>query len=226
MKYSTMSYNLELSKLVGVIPSIFLSFVDMNVNEGNEKVVLSRDYIFDRTGIPQDKQEIAEGILINVGVLERRKVRNSDTENYYGIDYDVLNSMDSSSISILEKSCKKKIVSNETKKEKTLKRLKSVVKVDDDELRGYIFDWIDSVIDGGKLLTVQSVKINVEQLLSFSNNKKDLIDVLLTATKNSWRDFSWVIDKKKKGVSDSSGRNFADYGSIKFSNESLSDVSF
>ena len=107
-----------------------------------------------------------------------------------------------------------------------MKRLKSVVKVDDDELRGYIFDWIDSVIDGGKLLTVQSVKINVEQLLSFSNNKKDLIDVLLTATKNSWRDFSWVIDKKKKGVSDSGGRNFADYGSIKFSNESLSDVSF
>ena len=228
MKYTTASYSIELSKKIGVIPSIMVSVIDGFINDTSESVILSRKFIFDRTGIPIEAQKMVEDKLSTIGVISVKKVKNSSDKNYYCINYDCFDSLLFKQISeepveTIKKDRKK--MERATKKETTLKKLKGCVEIEDDVVKQYVFDWIDSVIESGNYLTQPSVKINIKQLTSACKTKEEMINVLLMATKNSWRDLGWAIDKLN--ISVDSDRNFANYSDIKFGeDDNLSDEVF
>ena len=229
MKCSSISYNVELSKKLGINSAIFVSLLDMFINGGDERIIIDRELIYDRTGLDFEMQEDVEKKLADVGLLAIRKVRNSDSKNYYGIDYAKLEKvLDDETFqidSVRSSLTKKEKMKKETKQEKHLKELKRCVDTDDEVLKQSIFDWIDSVHEAGKYLTTQAVRLNVNQLMLFSSSQKDRLDVLSISIKNGWKDLNWAMDRLKKKKD---GRNFANYGSIKFEDEdeSLSDTVF
>ena len=227
----SISYSVDIAKRIGVTSAVLISFLDSFIDAKDDKVLLSRDFIYAKTGIQIETQKSLEENLSKIGVISVRKARNVEDKNHYGVNYEEIDSLlNSSSVSIVPvqkaEDATKKRVSKETKKEQTLRKLKNCVDVSDDVIKQYIFDWIDSVVESGNYLTTQSVKINVSQLLSYSNEQQDLIDVLLLSTKNSWRDLGWAMERLKKKQKDLDGRNFADYGNIKYSKESLAEVVF
>lgn len=229
MYQSNLSYNVSIAKKIGVVCAILVSVIDSSIME-DDKVMLSREYIFNRSGIDEQAQEEAEEKLKSIGVLKIRKSRGSDDKNYYTLNYEKLGETFCSPDSAVESlvSVKTPKQKKMTKKEAVIVGLKRSVSGDiDPVIKQYIFDWIDSVIESGNYLTKQSVSINIKQLIEFSKNQKDLIDVLQIATKNSYRDLSWAMDRvKKSSIVEKSGRNFANYPSIKFEDDLLSGESF
>jgi hypothetical protein len=199
----------------------------MFINGGDERIIVDRELIYDRTGLDFEMQEDVEKKLVGVGLLAVRKVRNSDSKNYYGIDYVKLEKVLNDETFFIDSACsaltKKEKMKKETKQEKHLKELKRCVDTDDEVLKQSIFDWIDSVHEAGKYLTTQAVKLNVNQLMMFSTSQKDRLDVLSISIKNGWKDLNWAMDRLQKKKD---GRNFANYGSIKFEDETLSDAVF
>ena len=87
MKSSSISYNVDLSKKIGINSAIFISLLDMLINSGDERIILDREFIYDRTGLDFEMQEAIESLLVKNDLIAVRKVRNSDCKNYYGIDY-------------------------------------------------------------------------------------------------------------------------------------------
>jgi hypothetical protein len=227
MRCFSISYDVGLSKKIGINSAIFISFLDMFINGGDERIIVDKELIYDRTGLDFEMQDDIEKKLTSIGLLTVRKVRNSDCKNYYGIDYTILEKVlydDSFQIDSNRSSLsKKEKMKKETKEEKHLKELKRCIDVDDEVLKQSIFDWIDSVHEAGKYMTTQAVKLNVKQLMLFSSSQKDRLDVLSISIKNGWKDLNWAMERLKKSKD---SRNFANYGSIKFEDESLSDKVF
>lgn len=225
MKSSSISYNVDLSKKLGINSAILVSLLDTMINGGDERIVLEREFIYDRTGLDFEMQEAIEALLVKIGLLTVRKVRNSDYKNYYGIDYGNLEKIveDASFQVDSFPLTKKEKMKKETKAEKHLKELKLSVEADDEVVKQGIFDWIDSVHEAGKFLTTQAVRLNVKQLMLFSSSQKDRLEVLSISIKNGWKDLNWAMDRLQKKKD---GRNFANYGDIKFNDDSLSDEVF
>ena len=217
--YNVNSYNVDIAKSIGVLSAIYVSFIDKLLIRNSNKLLLSRDQIYDYTGIDFDKQDEVENSLIHCGIMEIKSARGSSDKKSYLINYDRLNDILNNPSKFNEvyilstyKQKPKEKVSKETKKEQTLRRLKNVVKIDDEVLKQHIFDWIDSVIEKGGYLTTQSVKINVEELCKFTKSQALAIEVLNIATKNCWRDLSWAMDRV--GAKIDNKNNFADYSNI------------
>lgn len=216
--YNVNSYNVDIAKLIGPLSAIYVSFIDKLLIR-NEKLLLSRNQIFDYTGIDFDKQDEIENNLTYCGILDIKNVRGSSEKKNYILNYDRLEIILNDPTKINEvyklstvKSKPKEKVSKETKKEQMLKRLKNAVKIDDEVLKQHIFDWIDSVIEKGNYLTTQSVKINIEELNKFTSSQSIAIQVLNIATKNCWRDLSWAMNKVTPELDNKN--NFADYNNI------------
>lgn len=223
--YNIVSYNLDVAKVLGPLSAIYISFIDKsNEDNKNDKLSLSRTDILNKTGIDERFQEEVEKFLFSKGILDIQNLRNSSEKNYYSINYERLDSIINDPEKLNEiyklttKSPFKKKVDKETKKEQTLKRLKNAVKVDDEVLKQYIFDWIDSIIEKGGYITTQSIKINVNELMKFATSQEIAIKVLTIATKNCWRDLSWAMNRVNSGLNDRN--NFNNYNSI-VSNESF-----
>lgn len=227
MRCFCISYDVSLSKKIGINPAIFISFLDMFINGGDERIIIDKELIYDRTGLDFEMQDDIEKKLTSIGLLTVRKVRNSDCKNYYGIDYTILEKVlndDSFQIGSNRSSLsKKEKMKKETKEEKHLKELKRCIDVDDEVLKQSIFDWIDSVHEAGKFLTTQAVRLNVKQLMVFSSSQKDRLEVLSISIKNGWKDLNWAMDRLQKKKD---SRNFANYGEIKFNDDSLSNEVF
>ncbi len=228
--YNVNSYNVDIAKLIGPLSAIYVSFIDKLLIR-NEKLLLSRSQIFDYTGIDFDKQDEIENNLIYCGIMDVKSARGSSEKKNYILNYDRLEVILNDPTKINEvyklstvKSKPKEKISKETKKEQTLKRLKSAVKIDDEVLKQHIFDWIDSVIEKGNYLTTQSVKINVEELNRFTSSQSIAIQVLNMATKNCWRDLSWAMNKITPEIDNKN--NFADYNNIISNGERVVDEAF
>ena len=228
--YNVNSYNVDIAKLIGPLSAIYVSFIDKLLIR-NEKLLLSRDQIFDYTGIDFDKQNEIENNLTYCGILDIKNVRWSSEKKNYILNYDRLETILNDPTKINEvyklstvKSKSKEKVSKETKKEQMLKRLKNAVKIDDEVLKQHIFDWIDSVIEKGNYLTTQSVKINIEELNKFTSSQSIAIQVLNIATKNRWRDLSWAMNKVVPEIDNKN--NFADYNNIVSNGERVVDEAF
>lgn len=225
MKSSSISYNVDLSKKIGINSAIFISLLDMLINSGDERIILDREFIYDRTGLDFEMQEAIENLLVKNDLIAVRKVRNSDCKNYYGIDYVKLEKIIEDKDFQIDSAplTKKEKMKKETKAEKHLKELKRNVDVDDEVVKQSIFDWIDSVHEAGKYLTTQAVRLNVKQLMLFSSSQKDRLEALSISIKNGWKDLNWAMDRLQKKKD---GRNFANYGDIKFDDDSLSNEVF
>lgn len=216
--FNVNSYNIDVAKILGPLSSIYVSFIDKLLTK-NEKVLLSKNQIYNYTGIDFNKQDEVEKNLTYCGIMDIKEARGNSDKRSYFINYDRLNIILNNPEKINEvytlstvKQKPKEKVSRETKKEQTLKRLKNSVKIEDEVLRQHIFDWIDSVIEKGGYLTTQSVKINVEELSKFTSSQSIAIEVLNIATKNCWRDLSWAMNKVDTGLDNKN--NFVDYSSI------------
>ena len=228
--YNVNSYNVDVAKCVGPLSAIYISFIDKLLIR-NEKLLLSKDQIYDYTGIDFDKQEEVENNLVHCGILDIKGPRTNSNKKSYFINYDrlevILNNPEKINevytLSTVKKELKEK-VSKETKKEQNIKRLKSSVKVDDEILKQHIFDWIDSVIEKGGYLTTQSIKINIEELNKYTSSQSVAIQVLNMATKNCWRDLSWAMNKLDNKVDNKN--NFANYSDIISTSNNIIDEAF
>ncbi len=215
--FNVNSYNIDVAKVIGPLLSIYVSFVD-KLSTKNEKVLLSKNQIYNYTGIDFNKQDEVEKQLVYCGIMDIKEARGNSNKRSYLINYDRLNTILNNPEKINEvytlstaKKSKEK-VPKETKKEQTLKKLKNSVKIEDDVLKQHVFDWIDSVIEKSGYLTTQSVKVNLEELSKFTSSQSVAIEVLNIATKNCWRDLSWAMSKVDTGLDDKN--NFVDYSSI------------
>lgn len=229
MLYNIVSYNLDIAKILGPVSAIYISFIDRMYTENKaEKLSISRSDIFEKTGIDQDKQLEVEKYLYSRGILEIQNLRNSTEKNYYSLNYERLESILQNPEKINEiyklstNNPFKKKVDKETKKEQTLKRLKNAVRIDDEVIRQYAYNWIDSIIEGGGYITTQSIKINIDELMKFSSTQDIAIKVLRIATKNCWRDLTWAMNRVNSDISN----NFADYSNIVSDNSSRVEEAF
>lgn len=226
---STFSYNVDLAKIVGPLSSIFISLIDFyQKNNNGDKVSLDRNTIYNNIGIDEQSQLSIENNLVLGNVLEVKNVRGPSDKNYYCLNYEELSKIlkedkNYFTMNVVNNKINNKKEDKETKKEKTLKRLKNCVKIEDQVIKQYVFDWIDSVIESGNYLTTQSVKINVDQLVKFSQDQDKLIEVLLISTKNSWKDLSWAMNRvsQNKVIKNN---NFSNYSEIRFSNDKDNQV--
>lgn len=216
--YNINSYNVDVAKSIGVLSAIYVSFIDKLLIK-NEKLALSKNQIYDYTGIDFDKQDEVEDNLVKCGIMDIKGPRTNSDKKSFSINYsrleEILNDPKKLDevyfFTTVDKKPKEK-VSKETKKEQNLRKLKNSVKIDDEVLKVHIFDWIDSVMDSGKYLTVQSIKINVEQLKKFTSSQDIAIQVVDMSAKNCWRDLEWAMNKVKPEIDNKN--NFADYSSI------------
>lgn len=222
---STFSYNVDLAKIVGPLSSIFISLIDFyQKNNNGDKISLDRSTIYNNIGIDEQSQLSIENNLVLGKVLEVKSVRGPSDKNYYSLNYEELSKIlkedkNYFTVNIINNKINSKKEAKETKKEKTLKRLKNAVNIDDQVIKQYIFDWIDSIIESGNYLTTQSIKINVDQLVKFSTDQSKLIEVLLIATKSNWKDLTWAMNRVSQNKINS-GNNFSNYSEIKFNNKS------
>lgn len=216
--YNVNSYNVDIAKSIGVLSAIYVSFIDKLLIR-NEKLALSKNQIYDYTGIDFDKQDEVEDNLVRCGIMDIKGPRTNSDKKSFSINYNRLEEILNDPKKIDEvyffttstKKTKEK-VSKETKKEQNLKKLKNAVKIEDEVLKQHIFDWIDSVMDSGKYLTVQSIKINIEQLKKFTSSQDIAIQVVDMSAKNCWRDFEWAMSKVKPEIDNKN--NFANYNNI------------
>ena len=227
---STFSYNVDLAKIVGPLSAIFISLIDFyQKNNNGEKVSLDRNTIYNNIGVDEQTQLSIENNLTLGKILDVKGLRGPSDKNYYYINYNELDKVlkedrESFTINVVNNKINNKKVDKETKKEKTLKILKNCVKVEDQVIKQYIFDWIDSVIESGNYLTTQSVKINIDQLVKFSTDQSKLIEVLLIATKSSWKDLTWAMTRVAQNKTLKDNNNFSNYSDIKFSNNKNDQV--
>lgn len=228
---STCSYSVDIAKILGPLSAIFLSILNSRqLVQGGDYIDLSRDDIYNLSGIDIDKQLSIENNLVNLKILIVKPFRGSSNKNHYLINYSKLNSIDIDNVNVQQSFVELDIMKSKPckkidKKTQHLNRLKNSINVDDEVLRQNLCDWIDSVIEKGGYLTVPSIRINIDELNKFTNDLDKKISIIKIATKNCWRDLSWATDKYEKQFNDS-GNNFAKYSEIKASSDGLINEAF
>lgn len=241
----TNSYIIDYAKSFGPISAIFINLLsNYNSQLENGDIVLSRQEIYNYTGLNDSDQMRAESFLTKIGIIKVKSFKGNDLKNHYFLDeskvdalkektLDNLSTMfgfDAMSLSTSDKNTKNVFTERqkkESKKDQLIKSLKSSINVEDSVLRQYLCDWIDSVIERGNTLTRSAVKLNIENLKNFTTDPELAIKVLKIAIINGWRDLYWAIEKvkpiKKSSVS---GNNFANYSDIKGTKNNLMDEAF
>lgn len=230
MQYlQTFSYNLNVAKKLGVISAVFLSCI-YNELMLNESVSLTRDDIFNRTGIDESKQREVEEVLSECGIITVKRFKNNVEKSYYTIN-------ESRFISAVENKCLSDILSDfsdtqnvnrksatktVTKKSSHIESLKKSIKVADEIIRQYVCDWIESVYANPKgFMSLQSLSIGVQELTAYSSSQEVQIEILKLATMSGYRDITWAIQRYDEKNS-SSGSNFVKYSDIKCTDTDMS----
>lgn len=241
--FKTNSYIVEYAKSFGPISAIFINLLSsFNSQLENGDIVLSREEIYNYTGLNDADQMKAEDFLMKLGIIRVKPFKGNDLKNHYFLDeskvdilkektLDNLSTMFGFDVSAPLKTTAKNVFSErqkkENKKDQQIRSLKSVINVEDSVLHQYLCDWIDSVIERGNTLTRAAVKLNIENLKNFTTDQELAIKVLKIAIINGWRDLYWAIEKvkpiKKSSVS---GNNFANYSDIKGTKNNLMDEAF
>lgn len=241
--FKTNSYIVEYAKSFGPISAIFINLLSsFNSQLENGDIVLSREEIYNYTGLNDTDQMKAEDFLMKLGIIRIKSFKGNDLKNHYFLDeskvdilkektLDNLSTMFGLDVSVSFKTTAKNVFSErqkkENKKDQQIRSLKSVINVEDSVLHQYLCDWIDSVIERGNTLTRAAVKLNIENLRNFTTDQELAIKVLKIAIINGWRDLYWAIEKVKPiKKSSASGNNFANYSDIKGTKNNLMDEAF
>lgn len=228
----TVSYSLCVAQKFGVNCAVMLSFIDNSLANGI--TALSRDDIFNNTGVDADKQKEVEEVLTECGVLTVTRFSNRADKNYYKIEEQRLVSAlsekslaeivlgDSAKVTESEKTSAKRI----TQKSQLVEKLKRSIKTSDPIVRQYMCDWIDAVHASPKgYLSVQGVTISEQELSAYSASQEVQIAILKIAIVNSYRDLTWAIQRYEKDHS-ATGNNFVKYSDIKSDGSDSSDEVF
>lgn len=202
--FNSNSYSVDIAKVFGVRNAVFISMLFRKTDCVTEKgMPICRQDIFNMTGLTNKEQEDVENALVTSGVIVVNKVRNSNEKNYYivnedclckylNIDYD----RRTQQLLVPNDAPKKKRV---TKKEQLVNKIKSSLTIDDEVIKQYVCDWIDTISVNDKIyLTKSSVDLSLKELFSFSDNKDTILDILKIAIKRGLKDLSWAIDSYKK----------------------------
>lgn len=228
------SCNVRAAKLLGLECAIYLNEL-INIyakatkkdklNE-NGYFRLSRSYITTRTTLTFKRQLELDQCLQNVEIITKDK----DDSDLMCIDIDmyasILTNQDSNISKKVEKLVgkKSKLERDEDKKTAIMDRLKSNIKIDNEELRNAYYDWIESVYaKPGGFLSNSAIKIFEDTVNSYAKGDLDLaLAILRIATVRSYKNADWVIniyeEQNKNKLRTTTVRNLND---IK-----LSDISY
>lgn len=216
-----MDYNVDVAKKFGLCSATFINLLQKSaILFSNNDIVLTREMIYDLTGLDEQMQKTVEKALIDCGVISVKNFKGYENKYHYILNNDrfvqILNSVvdDFTGCSIkysnpnnLQAKSKKIIITN---------KLKNSVNVDDPILKQYIFDWIDSLYENKKSLTVKGLQLFLQDLMKYKdeNSVDDCINVLKIAIKNGWKDIGWAMLKNNESKATDNSKNFANYFDI------------
>lgn len=195
----TNSYNVVVAKVLGVKSALFLTCLSFDDSE----IALSRDIIYNRTGLKDVEQIEVEKSLTSSDVISIRNFRGDDSKHYYKLNSsslrDVLSYKDLFAPVQESSSATKKTVSRKPKRLIEADSLKSSLRVDSPMLRQYLCDWIDAVYTNPKnCLTKQGIQMQLEDLNKVTVNEDLQIEIIRIAIKRCLRDLNWAIQEWQK----------------------------
>lgn len=222
----TYSYNIQVAKVFGVQSAVYLKCIEDELcNEQlagtlgeNNTISLSRAEIYNRTALDDTKQMDVELSLTEVGVIVVRPFKNIPNKNYYIFNAEqftkIMTAEDPSEILGNEKAkqfIQQTRVEPPTKRQSRINGLKKKITVEDQVVKSYMCDWIDSVFSKNGFLSPTGVTIAQEELLEYTKgNQAKQIAILKIAIKDCLRDLTWAIERYEK-QNPTGTRNFMEY---------------
>lgn len=226
---SSVSYNKDVAKIVGVIPAILLSLLDSSAADliaqdaYDGRVLMSRDEIYNKTGIPASDQITAESILSNISILSVADARNS-VRKIYTVDEKQLREVLNAGVSIVSISKPSQPAQEKParKKRDPVAFLKQLADFGDDGVNKMLGDWIAALYEIGKggiskqsfLLQQQMLK---EHTLGDPERAKQILTIAIT---RGYRDISWAIKANSTAQDKAGSYNFSNYTDIASSGNS------
>lgn len=229
-KRNNRSYNLKLAKFFGVYSAVFISLL-LDTKEESELLnktvekffIMSRQQIYDLTGLEDSKQLDVENVLVETGLLEIKPVKNSSEKFYYGINEELLMNIlmakdtESAEKLITKTGDTKKLIKQErvekiSKRANYILNLKKGLKESDPVVRDLLNTWIDTVYENPKgFLAPTTIAACLKTLEEYSGGKqkvkKEVIDI---AIKSQHRNLDWSIEQHQKQVKSKSAIKFSD----------------
>lgn len=199
------NFNIKLAEILGLHPAIYISEL-LNINEKavrKDKVAdncfkVVRSYITKRTTLSIEEQKEIDALLVSIGVL---KV-NPESSDALTLDLTMLTSLVSAEPTDIEKL--KKIVNTSKPKKRTkaqviIDQLKTLVVVENEELRQAYYDWIDAVNAKQGWMSAKSVTVGQKTIDAYCNHNLDLaLQLLEIASMGGYRDIQWAINTYEK----------------------------
>ena len=218
-------YNVEVAKKFGVNASVFLSCLfGKSISDSNVTKVssLSREEIYNKTGLTFSTQEKIEEFLSSRKIINVKPFKGNKDKNYYIIYYEEIEkvleySLNTKDLFVSNENISRKVVKKETKQEKHINSLKKNVYtlVSSPMLQQMFCDWVDSVYANPKgFLTLPSLKIAYQDLMKFSTDENVEQEVMCIAIKNGYRDIQWAINLYNSSHSNDSSFNWKSYDSM------------
>ena len=212
---NNMSYNVKLAKLFGLYSSVYLNLlIDCHFQKDDEYIKLSRDDIYNLTGIAEEMQEEAEKNLISYNLIEVSKLRNSSSKNYYKLNTDLLTKILTSSSDEIEEELSKTVEAfkRATKPPKSVSKracviinLKKAIKTTDSVARAALEDWIDAIYKKLGYLAKAGVEYMEDELSKASNKKITVFrELCKTAARVVYKEPKWVLVKYEEANGKSS----------------------
>lgn len=203
---NNMSYNIKLAKLFGIYSSAFINLLlDLHFSKSRDEeyIKLSREDIYNLSGMDEEKQKEVEENLVCYRLIELSPLRNSSSKNYYKLNIDLLTQILSSNDEHLEEELQKTFTTfkKATEPPKTLskraaiiKNLKLAIKTKDEVARQALEDWIDAIMQKSGYLAKNAVEYMEEQLQLYSKNKITLFrELCKLVSRLAYKDPKWVI---------------------------------
>lgn len=237
--FEIFSYNVDIARAFGVMSAIMLQYISQQIKTQSQQgvdvshIAVSRQDIYRRTGIQEDKQMLVENSLSSCRVMTVTPVKRSIGKNYYYVDEDALMKTMSSRIQLdtiyqldqsvcgnSESAQKQKCQSkkqHKTQRQKTIERLHTfVVSSNYSEIyKQKMCDWIDAVYQKPNgFMSESGIDISIKELMQYTDKEDCAIAILNIAIKNGYRDIIWAIQYYEKQNQVDSSMNFCKYSDI------------
>lgn len=216
---NNMSYNLKIASIFGVCSAIMLGLlidakqeaVIMDKLIDDKFFLLTRQQIYDLTGLDDLKQLEVEDALKECNLIEVTPVKNNSEKFYYSLDEDLLMKFlmaksNEEAKKLLTKSAQKKSLISiprtaaPSKRSTYINGLKKSLKEDDIVVRENLCNWIDAVYANPKgFLSASSIEQCLKTLNEFTRGDKDKkIEIIQIAIKNGSRNLDWAMEEYQK----------------------------
>lgn len=213
---NNITYNVKLAKLFGVYSSIFLNLlIDFSFSNQEEFIKLSRDDIYNITGIEEEKQLDLEDNLKGYHLIEISPLRNSSSKNYYKLNLELLSSILLNENKEIKDELAKtfdavkaatKPPAKVSKRACIITNLKNAIQTTDELSKQYLEDWIDAVMQKTGYLSKTAVEYMEQELKNYAHNSIRLQRELYnTAARVAYKEPQWVITKYEQLQADKKG---------------------